>query len=331
MHQNMAIDLDEIVELTHLKNKVTAIIPTGPAPMKSLLWSVFSLLLRSTPHGILDHFVVCINGPDKRTGDPTLQNHKQKFLEELRKLKWYTTNDPSNKRDMPITVIRAWSRVGHAEAVEMATTWVHTDSYLLLHDDVIIMSKNWEKEVTEKFFPNKKAMLAYGSPELHFAHCDHAIAHGLFMLRLPNLYTHFLIARKSLMLKAKVHWNIYNLGSYNNPIQFDLVDEAGDLENFMAHYSAKGLLRNPPQTSELYNFVNMGMGAWVYYKACENGYDLVQLDSDIVEHMTAASAVHLNRFKEILETKQDFYEPLEKEILAHPEYGPLYEKYKELN
>jgi hypothetical protein len=34
-----------------------------------------------------------------------LQDKKQKFLEELRNMKW-------EDRDMPLTVIRAWSRIG---------------------------------------------------------------------------------------------------------------------------------------------------------------------------------------------------------------------------
>ena len=328
MHKNMAVDIDEIIEFTHLKNKITAIIPTGPAPMKALLWSVFSLLLRSTPNDILEHFIVCINGPDKRTGNPALQDQKQNFLEDLRRMKWYTKH-AQDKKDMPITVIRAWSRVGHAEAVEMGVTWVHTDNYLLMHDDTIIMSKDWQEEVKNNFFTNKNAMLAYGSPDLHFAHCDHAIAHGLFMLRLPNLNTSFLLVKKSLMLKSQAHWHGYNLGSYQNPIQFDINDEVVDLENFLQYYKSKGLLRNPPQTSELYNFFNAGMGAWAYYKSCQNNYDIVKLDPDIAEHLNGASMVHINRFKEILETKQEIYEPLEKEILEHPDYGPLYEKYKE--
>src|SRR5262252_456573 len=325
MHKHMALSIDEVIELTHLGNRITAVIPTGPAPIRCLMWSIFSLLLRSTPNDLMEHFVVCVNGPDKRTGDPALQDRKQAFLEELRQMQWYTTDNPQNKRDMPITVIRAWSRVGHDEAVEMAMPWIHTDCYLLLHDDTIIMTQQWEEEIKKKFLPNKNAALAYGSPELLFAHCDHCIAHGLYMLRVPHPYTYFLVARKSCVHQARAHWNHYNLGSPQNPIQFDLGDEVGDLDEFSRYYGDKGLLLNPPQTSDPYNFLNMGMGAWVYYQSCQNGFDTVALDPDIVEHLGGASRVHLKRFQEILDTKQEILGPLESQIAAHPAYGPLFE------
>jgi hypothetical protein len=78
----MVIDIDEAVESTHVAEKITVIYPTYQAPIECLLWSTFSLLLRAKVKDLIEHFMVVINGPDKRTGDPTNQDQKQAFLEE---------------------------------------------------------------------------------------------------------------------------------------------------------------------------------------------------------------------------------------------------------
>lgn len=95
MHPHMLLDVGECEQNSSLYRKITAIIPSFSAPLECLLWSVFSLLTRSQPGDKLEHIIVSINGPDKRTGDPALQDKKQAFLEELRNLKWA-------HRDMPL-------------------------------------------------------------------------------------------------------------------------------------------------------------------------------------------------------------------------------------
>src|SRR5262252_1288317 len=152
VHKHMAATIDECVEMSHLKHKITAVIPTSTAPVNCLMWSVFSLLLRTQVDDLLEHFCVCINGPDERTGDPTIATTKQRFLEELRDLEWCHPDRPNVRRPMPLTVIRVWSRVGHSEPMQMALPWVHTDAYLLLHDDVFIRNANWTRQVKDKFY-----------------------------------------------------------------------------------------------------------------------------------------------------------------------------------
>lgn len=322
MHKHMALSIKECIELTHLKEKVTAVIPTFSAPINCFMWSILSLLLRSKSNGILEHFVICINGPDKRTGDPSLQDEKQKFCEELRKMKW-------EERDMPITVIRAWSRVGHPEAVEMAMPWIHTDAYVLMHDDIIITGDpSWEDEVAKKFYANPKVALAYGSNELFFAHCDHCIAHGLYMLRLPSMYTHFLIARKSIMRELGANWLAYNLGSYENPIQFDLEEEIENLKEFEEYYKKKGMYNHPPQTQEMYNFVNMGMGAWVYEKINQSEFIIEKLNPEIITHFSGMSMWNDPDKEHKIEAKEEYIEEIENDIANSP-YDEIYQKYKE--
>ena len=114
---------------------LTAIIPTYNCNPRTFAVSLLSLLCHSSPT-TLEHVIVSINGPDQRTGDTSNQDVKQKFLEAIR-------NERIGSRDMPLTVMRTWSRLGHGQAVDAALNWVHTDKYLLMHDDVFILSKQW--------------------------------------------------------------------------------------------------------------------------------------------------------------------------------------------
>jgi len=230
MHPLMAMPIEECVERSHLKEKITAIVPTAFAPMETLMWAVFSLLLRSKPGSLLEHICVSIAGPDPRTGSAELMDKKQAFLEELRDMDWYHTDQPENKRHMPLTVSRVWSRVGYAETMEMALSWVHTDSYLLMHDDVIIKSPTWLSDVKESFYGNPNVALAYVPPLLGCA-CDHAIHRGMYLIRLPQLQTTFLLCRKKWIMKAGASWCGYHIPSDDNILQFDLC-EIGDLEEF---------------------------------------------------------------------------------------------------
>src|SRR6516162_7350459 len=113
-----------------LPGKTTVVMATSQSRIECLMWSMFSLLLRSTPG--LEHIIVAINGPDPRTGDPGLQDAKQSFLGELRNTRWQASGRDC---DMPLTVIRTWSRVGHSQATDGALPWVHTEFYTLMHDD----------------------------------------------------------------------------------------------------------------------------------------------------------------------------------------------------
>lgn len=323
----MTIPIEKVIEYTTLKEKTTAIIATGPAPINCLLWSIFSLLLRSTPHGLLEHFIVCINGPDKRTGDPEPQNKKQQFLEDLRKLKWH---NKKLEKDMPITVIRAWSRVGHSEAVEMGVPWVHTDSYTIFHDDIILTDSGWEKEVKSKFYSDlDNNLIAFGSKELLFAHCDHTIACGLYMLRLPSMYSHFLVCNKKLTRKIGANFLSYNLGSMTNPIQFDIGDETGEQEKFFKYYEDQGLMNHPPQTQEMYNFVNMGFGSWMYYKGVQNKCNFIKLNPEMIVHFGGMSLSHDTGRADRIQAKYEYVEELEHEIAQHEDYWSLYKKYLE--
>lgn len=318
----MVCDIEEAVELTHVPEKITVIYPTYQAPIECLLWSTFSLLLRAKVKDLIEHFMVIINGPDKRTGDPANQDQKQEFLEDLRKLQWWHTNEPKVKRDMPLSVLRVWSRIGHPESVEMAIPWVHTDAYLLMHDDIIINKHNWLQEVKEKFYGDPNVVIAY-SPMLHCCQCDSATHQNKPLLRFPHLLCAFLVCRKKWIRKLGSSWCGYHIETE----PFKLIDKVGNIGEFFKYYKNLGLLDNPPQAISNYHYVSMEMGAWHYYNAVQQGLKFAPLDRNLITHFGAASWDTPEGVSKRIIKHSNIVKTLEKEIYAHPDYGPLYTKY----
>jgi len=322
MHPHMIVDIDEAAELTTVPEKLTAIIPTSTAPIKTLLWTVFAMLLRTKVKSPLEHIIVCINGPDRRTGDPSLQDKKQEFLEELRGMKWWNAKNPKKQRDMPLTVLRVWSRIGHPESVEMALPWVHTEAYLLTHDDVIINKHEWINEVKEKFFSDPEVIIAY-SPTLMCCQCDSALHQNKPLLRFPHLLCAFLVCRKKLIYKLGSSWSGYHIETE----PFHLHERVENVEKFMEYYNRIGLLDHPPQTKEPYHYISMEMGAWHFYNAVQAGYKFEQLDPTLLFHLGAMSWESDDGRTRRVDQYKEHVDNLEKEIFEHPDYGPLYEKY----
>lgn len=323
----MALNIDECVEFTHLKNKITAVIPTSNASIECLLWCVFSLLLRSKPDGLLEHFCVCINGPDVRTGNPEPQDIRQAFLEELRDIDWYHADSPNIKRHMPITVIRAWSRVGYAESMEMALPWVHTDSYLIMHDDVFLTTPTWEKEVEEKFYKDEDVAIAH-IHEIISCGVDSPIHRGMYLLRLPQLDSTFVVCRKKWIMKAQASWVPYHIPSDDNFFQFAFED-LENMNEFFDYYKRKGLLSDKLIMNDMYNFLRQEQGAWIYYKLCQLDKKFVRLDDNIAVHLERMSRSDdtSDQKKLRVQAHKDQIKKLESEIMAHPRYNKIYQKY----
>lgn len=126
--------------------KTTVIIPTGPAPVQCLKLAVFSLLLRSDVEKI-DKIIVSINGPDKRSGDTKNQDEKEEFCLALA------------RNGLPILPVRSWSRVGFAQPIDLALPLVATESYVIMHDDVIVLNGDWQKEVEQRFTEGAEAVV----------------------------------------------------------------------------------------------------------------------------------------------------------------------------
>lgn len=324
MHKHMLLGIEEATELTSLKEKITYIIPTSTAPINCLLWSVFSLLLRTRPDDIMEHFCVCINGPDKRTGDPTLQDRKQSFLEELRRLKWYHPDHPKVAKDMPLTVIRVWSRVGHPQALETAIPWVHTDTYVITHDDIILLDPLWTDKVRKHFYAEPKAAIGFTEPLL-CAVSETARLNDKNLLRFPHMLTTFLVCRKKWMNKLRSTW----IGYHVELDDFTIEDLTGNAEEFIRYHSKFMNDGMPPRKDLIYNYISMEIGALYFQKIRESKeLKIVSIGDNIIKHLGVMSWGAKEDLERRVGANKKWISSLEQEIYRHPEYAKLYEKYK---
>lgn len=260
----MGIEIDECVERTVLKNKLTVVIPTFQGSIKNLMLSVFSYLLYPEDRKTMEHICVCIHGPDSRTGDPTLQDQKQAFLAELR--------DDFNS---PLTVIRAWSRVGDAEAVGMALNWVHTDGYVVTRDDIAVR-EGWTSEVKNKFYNEDKIAIASWG-KLIATNFGYFVHRGMHTFQPPDLNTSFLVCKKKWLLKVGAKWNSMMIPNDDNYLQFKIEDL--DKEELTRFYNSIGMDVKLPD--EFFNYIKHGVGSWIFYRLHNLGCQFSELDNNI--------------------------------------------------
>lgn len=312
-HPHMIFDLEECEQLSSLPKKNTFLITTGQADINFLMWSVFSVLLRSKVGGFMEHINVSINGPDERCGDPTLQNKKQAFLEELRNLKWQSeVGGP--ERDMPLTVIRVWSRIGAEQAVEMAVPWVHTDSYTYIHDDTLWLTKDWEQMVIDELYKDQVAMV-YSSFQVN--HLSWSEYDGKPKLNFPHTISPCMICRKPIFAKCGVRWTGYHFAN-----DFALEEKVKDMEEFLNAHRPMVL---PLPTSKRFGYASYDIGAWIYYTLRRDGYQINPVSGLKVHHFVSMS---WSANRERVLASQTYIRQLEEEIKQFPQYWNLYTKYK---
>ncbi len=303
-HKHMLLSIEDCENLTTMPKKITAIIATSGAPIECLAWSIFSLLTRSNKE-ILEHLIVVINGPDSRTGSPTLQDKKQKFLEELRMLRW-------DNKDMPLTLIRTWSRVGHAQSLEQAITWVHTQNYLVMHDDVILLNNKWLDEAKDFFEKEEVAAKTWRQPFYG------SFATNGNTLGFPHFNSVFTLCKKPVFEELGARWPGYHI-----PIQFQINDLV-DYEEVMHYYQSQGLIKSNKATKEkTYNIISMDIGSWIYYKLSTAGYKIDQFSDDILHHFSSGSWGSKPIINELIPWVID----LEKEIYKNKDYLDLYKRH----
>jgi hypothetical protein len=232
-----------------------------------LVSSIMSLLCNSSEE-FLEHINVSINGPDDRTGDPSLQNEKQKFLEELRSLKWMG-------KDMPITISRTWSRVGHAESIDSLIPWVHTQYYLLMHDDVFILNKNWSVDGMKSFEDPQTALVATRSKinPLLITKYNSSLKLGM-----PHLNTCFLLCDKTIMNSLGVKWRGYHVRK-----EFKLNEE------FIKVNSKYANKQSIEKFNETISYFNMDIGSEVFQLCNENGFVCKSFNDDVIFHCVGMS------------------------------------------
>lgn len=321
-HPHMVFDLEECEQLSSLNKKTTFIITTCQASINLLMWSIFSVILRSKVGGFLEHINVAINGPDSRTGDPSLQDRKQSFLEELRNLDW-RNNLSSENKSFPLTVIRAWSRIGAEQSLEMAIPWVHTDSYIYMHDDAIWLKKDWEDDLVNELYQDDVAVLCGQDFKINML--SSKSWNGLQKLNFPHTHSSCMVVKKPILTKLGLKWSGYHFES-----NFTVEDKVNNLKEFLSVHNP-GVTLLP--SSQSYNCASYDIGAWVYYILTREGYKVIPSANVSVYHFGSMSwfvqrPKNRHEFFTRMNRAKIHIESLEQEIKSIPEYWEVYTKYK---
>lgn len=310
-------------EMTLIPKKVCAIMPTFSAPMNCFMWAVFSLMLRSDPRE-LEHLIVGINGPDSRDPNPAgcpLQDKKQAFIEDLRNVS--TWDHPGMFNPGAITLIRTWSRIGHSQMLEQCINWVHTEFYLSIHDDVVVLDKDWGKSVAD-----------FKDERLVAKTCSGGTGLGAVLLRrmqkvgntfeLPHFNTIFTLCSKPRMRMINANWVGYHMKK-----KFRISDFT-DYDEFMERHKELGSMEvlHPElsiKTDQEYEACSMDIGTFVYSQIARNNMKVSEFAPETIRHFEAVSwrnqAAAYGTHQEIKD--------LEAEIAKIPEYQTIYLKYKE--
>lgn len=302
----MILEIDECEELSLIKNKTNFIIPTSQAEIKFLMWAVFSVLLRSKIGNFTEHINVVINGADIRTGDPSLQDKKQKFLEDLRNLNWRNSLS-EDESAMPLTVMRVWSRLGAEQSFESVLPWVHTDSYVYMHDDAIWLEKNWEENFKKELY-QKDVGIICGCDQRHtmkdFYLNEKSITeyNNKLKLNFPHIVSPCIASKKPLTTKLGIKWSGYH---FEKQIELE---------------------------SKKIDYISHDIGSWANYIMKKNGYKTIISSCVKIHHFGAMSWLHRRRNPELqIKRKMDegnqHIQKIEEEIKNIPEYWKLYNKY----
>lgn len=321
-HPFMVVDEREVMQRTLVPDVFVPVIITSQADIRLLMLSVFSLLLRTREFQHLAHFMVFINGPDSRTGDTSLQDRKQAFLEALRLLKW--PRPDGVQQDMPITVCRIWSRVGHSELCDMAMPWVHTQYYVLMHDDVIILDPDWSGKCWRILQPPDVAIATArplllcpaGTPESAWDGQTGTI------VRLPHLNTSFLVGDKIKLAAVRATWQ-----ARHTPVSGRPFAQLVDLPAWRRYYVTHGGVDSDVAPDKSIKAISHDVGAWMYYRMTENGMRGVELPDGMIDHLGAASWDNQAAIAGRLASHRSLYKQLEDELRQYTAFWALYTRF----
>lgn len=267
--------------------KITAIVATGTSPFQCFFRSMVSLLMRSDKE-LFDQIIVSINGPDSRTGEPIYQDKKQEFCEELAALGY------------PVTVVRAWSRVGFGQPYDMVTSLARTDICLFFQDDIIVR-KDWMEQAFPKFFCDHSVTLMADKPLLQNKMLANIWDYSTGDLRLdfPYLNNTFMLCRTSRINRL---WR----GHYMNnmpPIDLNTHFDQNRFRSFWKKEGNYSVLPGPEMTKEVtrksrldmkdewqtYKLITTGFGSWNYYDLYTRGDKMQFFSEGTVEHYEGMS------------------------------------------
>lgn len=253
----------------------TAIIVTYNTNPRIFALSLLSLL-RCT---YLEHVIVVINGPDDRIGDPSIQDVKQSFLEAIRKEKFNRDMLHLTTRgsiDMPLTVMRIWSRLGHSQAIDSAIPWVHTKNYILMHDDVLIMKEKWNEDL-ESLLEKENVGFIHAGKFLMLDHISKRINGEKIGLGFPHPGTTLIVAKRSRLNNFR--WSGYFAHAPSPRHVF---------ENLDLKTAAKDqkIDKDVPENAE---FLSYDVGAFMLHHLKQTNMEFLQLPNDTALHLTSFS------------------------------------------
>lgn len=293
--------------------KLTAIVSTATAPIETLAWTISSLILR-TPKEVLEEIIVSINGPDPRTGDTLLQDAKQKFLETLKTAGY------------PITIIRTWSRLGFSQPYDMCVPLCKTKLVLFMHDDVVVLDKDWHKHVDEtaaittinpviggKLLPN------IWKPEnrqmrMDFPHINTAFTVLNLDLVSTKWMNYYMDLEKT---QDSRNWNQLRDFFTDHMEAVSLLPNES-LKNNIAERSRMACFDEP----YIYSLITHPMGAWLYYNSVIEKLKINVFPNYTVDHLEAMSWKE-GSFDEVKEPMPHILELIleAREIVKVPSYN----------
>ena len=298
-----------------IKGKNTVIMATCQSSMHIFMTSVLSAVINSNPSTV-EHFMVCINGGDDRTESTALQDRKQAFLEELRRSKWHG-------RDMPLTVVRVWSRIGHTQSVEMAIPWVHTEFYTIMHDDVIITKEDWAESAEAKLSMDRVAMCKE-APVLQMSTNEVKID-GKDFVNLPHINSSFCVCRKSDMTEIGQRWYGYHF------LKEFVIKDTISPERFMENHAEWAGDDKFVSVEKSYEGLSIDVGGFIWSAAIDKGYRIECFDESKSVHLIGMSWCDEKVKNMRLEQHKDSMARIRQKISEHPELERIYEKYRRSN
>jgi hypothetical protein len=274
-----AIDFDEAMILAESQAcelgsgpGATAIIATYNSNPKLFAFVVLSLFANSED---LEHLIVVINGPDSRTGSTATQDVKQAFLEAIR-------NEKLGDRAMPLTVLRVWSRLGHGQALDSAIPWVTTKHYLIMHDDVLVLSERWMGEA-QKLLSNPQVAIAYAErPHIlqGISRSGNAEKAGITF---PHANTSFMMCRRSSVVDLR--WAGYFVDKEYPLIKLDATKE------FFQKHNGYGVAHTSLEVPQSPEFLSYDIGSYLLATLQHRGFKFSKLPEGMIYHLGGISWV----------------------------------------
>lgn len=178
----------------------TAIIATCQSEPRMFALSLLSLLNNSSIRSV----IVYINGSweDTAKGD-----QKQQFCAKLRE-----------QFPVCLRVMRVWGHVGHAECVDGAISWCHTENMLLMHDDTVVLDNIWESKIPFLDKPGVAAIVH--TPAYCMNHVCSRIRNGKPHTEFPHMNACFLMAKKATLLPWR--WQGWHVELPDQSIGYDM-------------------------------------------------------------------------------------------------------------